>query len=269
MPFLNMRNHKKLLIIDGAFGFTGGLNIWALGSRRLGAHRYSHDFHVRIAGPIVRQFMERFAQDWSFITDESLEQDIWWPPVQPQGAVFARGIRSGPDADLDTLETVLGAALAQAQQRVRIVTPYFLPDQRLQFAIAQARLRGVAVDMVIPEKTDLLFMDWAVLGPFAVLWPAPSGRRLTYPAPEFDHSKIMTVDGAFCLFGSSNWDARSLRLNFEFDVECYDAGLAAQFDAMIDQKICRSQKLDRARLMSAPRWAQLRDAAVRLLFPYL
>ena len=142
MPFLNMRNHKKLLVIDGAFGFTGRAE--HLGARLTTPRRrrYARRRARPLAGPVVRQFMETFAQDWSFITDEALEQPIWWPQLEPEGTVFARGIRSGPDADLDTLETVLGAALAQAQQRVRIVTPYFLPDQRLQFAIAQARLRG-------------------------------------------------------------------------------------------------------------------------------
>lgn len=267
MPFLNMRNHKKLLVVDGAIGFTGGLNIWAPGSRRLCPRRYADDVHVRIAGPVVRQLMETFAQDWSFITGESLEQDIWWPHLDPQGAVFARGIRSGPDADLDTLETVLGAALEQARQRVRIVTPYFLPDRRLQFALAQARLRGVTVDVVIPEKTDLFFMDWAMRAHLRFLGEPPAGVCLS--GPEFDHSKIMTVDGAFCLFGSSNWDTRSLRLNFEFDVECYDAGLAAQFDAIIDATMARGRRFGHDELAAAPAWLRLRDAAVRLLLPYL
>ena len=145
MPFLNMRNHKKLLIVDGKVGFTGGLNIGADHSRRLARKRneYVDAVQVRIEGPVVSQLMQTFAQDWSFTTDEVLEGDAWWPDIAPAGPVFARGIHSGPDADIYKLETILGAALAQARTRVRIVTPYFLPDQRLQFAIAQAGLRGV------------------------------------------------------------------------------------------------------------------------------
>ncbi len=142
MPFLNMRSHHKLLIIDGAIGFIGGMNIWSLGSARVGGLRYAEDVNVRVEGPLVGQLIEIFAQDWSFTTDEILDQPVWWPALAQQGTVFARGVASGPDADIDTLETILGAALTQAQWRVRIVTPYFLPDQRLQFAIAQARLRG-------------------------------------------------------------------------------------------------------------------------------
>jgi cardiolipin synthase A/B len=163
MPFLNMRNHKKLLIVDGTAGFTGGLNIGADHSRRRAPKDYVDGVQVRVEGPVTRQLMDTFARDWSFTTDEVLDKDAWWPPIDSAGSVAARGIHSGPDADMSKLETILGAALAQAQNRVRIVTPYFLPDQRLQFAIAQAGLRGVSVEILIPQRCDYFFMDWAML----------------------------------------------------------------------------------------------------------
>ena len=267
MPVLNMRNHKKLLIIDGAIGFTGGLNIGAENSDRLTSKNYVDDVHVRVEGPVTRQLMDAFARDWSFTTGEILDQDVWWPTPRSAGPVFARGIHSGPDADLYKLETILGAALAQAQTRVRIVTPYFLPDQRLQFAITQARLRGVSVDILIPEQSDYAFMDWAMRAHLRFFWDTPPN---VYASPlPFDHAKLMTVDGEWCLFGSSNWDTRSLRLNFEFNLECYDSALTADIDALIDRKIGRSRRLDRDELASKPKWMRLRDAAVRLLLPYL
>jgi cardiolipin synthase A/B len=267
MPFLNMRSHRKLLIVDGTIGFTGGMNIWTPGSARFAGHRYAEDMNVRIEGPLIGQLMEIFAKDWSFTTNETLEEPSWWPSLTRRGTVFARGVASGPDADIDTLETILGAALAQAQRRIRIVTPYFLPDQRLQFAIAQARLRGVDVDIVTPEQTNFFFMDWAMRAHLRFMEGPEANMHLS--APPFDHSKIMTVDGQYCLFGSSNWDTRSLRLNFEFDVECYDTDLTAQFDAIIDGKIARSRRLGRDELLTAPIWVRLRDAVVRLLLPYL
>jgi cardiolipin synthase A/B len=267
MPFLNKRSHRKLLIIDGTIGFTGGMNIWTLGSARFGGRRYAEDVHVRVEGPLVGQLMEVFAQDWSFTAGETLEEPVWWPALTRQGTVFARGVASGPDADIDTLETILGAALAQAQRRVRIVTPYFLPDQRLQFAITQARLRGVVVDIVTPKKTNFFFMDWAMRAHLRFMSGPEANVYLS--APPFDHSKIMTVDHQYSLFGSSNWDAGSLRLNFEFDVECFDADLTAQFDAIVDEKIARSRRLGRDDLLAAPVWVQLRDAGARLLLPYL
>ena len=123
MPFLNMRNHKKLLIVDGTTGFTGGLNIGADHSRRRAPKEYVDGVQVRVEGPVTRQLMDTFARDWSFTTDEVLDKEAWWPPIEPTGSVAARGIHSGPDADMYKLETILGAALAQAQNKVRIVTP--------------------------------------------------------------------------------------------------------------------------------------------------
>ena len=268
MPVLNMRNHEKLLIIDGAIGFTGGMNIGAENSNRFTSKNHVDDVHVRVEGPVTRQLMDTFARDWSFTTGEILDQDVWWPTPSFAGPVFARGIHSGPDEDLYKLETILGAALAQAQTRVCIVTPYFLPDQRLQFAITQARLRGVSVDILIPEQCDYIFMDWAMRAHLRFFWDIMPPNVYASPLP-FDHAKLMTVDGEWCLFGSSNWDTRSLRLNFEFNLECYDKALTADIDALIDRKIGRSRRLDHDELASKPKWIRLRDAAMRLLLPYL
>jgi len=267
MPFINMRNHKKLLIIDGATGFTGGINIGAENSARLASQHRIDDVQARVEGPIVRHLMESFADDWSFATGETLAEDIWWPDLESKGAIPARGIGSGPDADLDKLETILGAALAQARTRVRIVTPYFLPDQRLQFAMAQARLRGVVVEILLPAESNWPFMDWAMHAHLRFFADLPLGVHLS--PPPFDHSKLMTLDGEWCLIGSSNWDTRSLRLNFEFDLECYDPALTAELDALIDRKLARARSLSSEQLMSDPKWIQLRDAATRLLLPYL
>jgi cardiolipin synthase len=271
MPFLNMRNHKKLLIVDGAHAFTGGLNIGS--EYRLDPTCEKQkpgkvdDVHVRLEGPAVQQLMGTFARDWGFTTGEALDQSIWWPRLTEAGSVFARGIPSGPDADLYKLEALLGAALAQARRRVRIVTPYFLPDQRLQFALVQARLRGVEVTILIPGKCDFAFMDWAMRAHLQFLRNA--NIAFHFSPPPFDHAKLMTVDGQWSLIGSSNWDVRSLRLNFEFDLECYDADFTARLDALIDERLARSHALDPESLLARPKWMQLRDSAARLFLPYL
>ena len=228
MPFLNMRNHRKLLIVDGARAFTGGMNIAAEHSRRLNRGAYVDDIHFQIDGPVARSIMDAFARDWSFITDELLDQDFWWPQIPEGGAVQARGIRSGPDADLYKIEMLVGAALTLAKKRIRIVTPYFLPDQRLQFTIAQACMRGVQVDIVLPLVSDHAYMEWAMSGHLRFFRHVAANIYLS--PPPFDHSKLVTMDGEWSLIGSSNWDARSFRLNFEYDVECYDAGLAGKLD---------------------------------------
>jgi cardiolipin synthase len=265
MPLLNLRNHKKLLVIDGAAGFTGGLNIGAENLAPDDPSDRVDDVHLRIEGPAARQLMASFAQDWLFTTGETLEGPAWWPEIGEAGTTPARGIRSGPDGDLFNLEAILGAALTLAERRIRIVTPYFLPDPQLEFAIAQAALRGVELQIVIPARSDHQLMDWAMRAHLRFFRTIRAHVRLG--AAPFNHAKLVTVDGAWCLIGSSNWDTRSLRLNFEFDLECYDPVVCARIDALIDTKVAAAEPLQQA-LETGP-FAPLRDAAARLLLPYL
>jgi cardiolipin synthase len=267
MPFLNMRNHRKILVTDGRLAFVGGINIGAENCASLRPDGHIDDIHFRVEGPAVRAIMAAFAQDWDFTTQEVLDDPAWWPELPPVGATFVRGLSSGPDADLYKLETMLGAALSLARTRVRIVTPYFLPDARLQFAIAQAALRGVEVQIVLPHKSDQHLMDWAMRA-HVRFFRHVGARFFATPGP-FDHAKLATVDGEWSLIGSSNWDARSFRLNFEFDLECYGADFTAAIDAAIDGRIARAQELRPQALLARPVWLRLRDAAARLVMPYL
>ena len=267
MPFLNMRNHRKLLVVDGVLGFVGGINI---GSENLSGptrRRPIRDVHFKVRGPVVRALMDTFARDWSFTTGEGLDEDVWWPELDSHGAVFARGLRSGPDADLYKLESILGAALTLAQKRIRIVTPYFLPDARLQFAMQQASLRGVKLEILLPAESDQRLMDWAMRGHLRFFRHV----KIDFFAspPPFDHTKLCTIDGKWCVIGSSNWDTRSFRLNFEFDLECIDDAFVAVIDAMIDDRLAGAAPLMPDALAAEPVWLRLRNAAARLLMPYL
>jgi cardiolipin synthase len=243
------------------------MNIAAEHSHRLNRGGYVDDVHFLVDGPVARSLMDAFARDWTFTTDETLDQDYWWPQIPEAGTVQARGLRSGPDADLYKIEMLAGAALSLARKRIRIVTPYFLPDQRLQFAIAQACMRGVEVDIVLPAVSDHAYMQWAMYGHLRFFKHIPANIYLS--PPPFDHSKLMTMDGEWSLIGSSNWDARSFRLNFEYDLECYDPALTGALDAIIDAKIAGARKLSYPELLARPVSIRLRDAAARLLMPYL
>lgn len=267
MPLLNLRNHRKFLIVDGAIGFTGGLNI---GAENVGNTRRIPrviDVHCRVEGPVVSQLMAVFGQDWEFTTGEVLADDRWHPTVSPVGSVVARGISEGPDDDSNKLEMTLLAALAAARARIRIVTPYFLPDQRLLFALALASFRGIDVQILIPERSDSWLLDRAARAQLRELLDAGCGVFLS-GAP-FDHTKLMTVDGGWSFVGSANWDERSLRLNFEFNLEVYDTAVTADADRLIDAKIVRARRLSRQELDARPLPARLRDAAARMMLPYL
>jgi cardiolipin synthase A/B len=266
MPYLNMRSHKKILVVDGAVGFTGGINIadsYVL-SRR--PPRPVDDIHFRVDGPVVAHLMVAFAEDWNFTTGEVLDDDAWWPALDPVGPVWARGFSSGPDATVRRLEAVFATAVAAAKQRLRIVTPYFLPDEHLVSAIDLAVLRGVAVDIVVPMRSDHVLIDWAARAQLGFMAPA---IRIHLAPPPFSHAKLMTVDGEWCLLGTANWDVRSTRLNFEFSLECYDTATTAAVDRLIDARIATARRVSSAELARRPSPLRLRDAAARLLLPYL
>jgi cardiolipin synthase len=264
---INLRNHRKSLVVDGKTAFTGGMNIRhgnVLADKPKGPVR---DLHFRVGGPMVAQLQEAFANDWAFCTREVLDGDIWFPHLSSCGNTVARVITDGPDVDFEKLRWTLLAALAEAQTSAQILTPYFLPDTALISALNLAALRGVRVDIILPAKNNLPFVHWASR---AMWWQVlKRGCRLWLTPPPFDHSKLMIVDGHWVLLGSANWDARSLRLNFELNVECYGRDLAHDMAAVIEKKLrgAREMTLAEADRRSLP--AKLRDATARLFSPYL
>jgi cardiolipin synthase len=150
---------------------------------------------------------------------------------------------------------------------VRIVTPYFLPDGALLSALSVAAMRGVEVDILVPERNDHTFIRWAMNGP---LWQVlERGCRVWLVPGTFDHSKLLLVDGMWTLFGSANWDARSLRLNFEFDVECYSEQLGQRLESLVESKRVTARRVTLAEMDGRPLRIKLRDGIARLFAPYL
>src|SRR5258706_1747450 len=265
MPFLNMGLHSKILVVDGRTAFTGGLNIGD--ENLLAAHPPVpvRDTNVEVSGPVVVQLVEAFASDWRFTTGETLGDEAWFPELAAAGESVARVITSGPDQELEKLEFALLSAIAAARRTVRVVTPYFLPDERLLSALALAAFRGVRVDIVLPERSNHRLLDWAARAQMRPLLLA--GCRVWHQPAPFDHSKLMTVDGAWSLVGSANWDVRSLRLNFELDLEVYGERFAARIDAEIERRLDQRVTVPQLHARLFP--IVLRDAAGRLLRPYL
>ncbi len=266
-PYMNLRNHRKLLVLDGRVGFTGGMNIREGHQLSLKPKHPVHDVHACFEGPVVADLVRTFADDWRFTTGEPLEGEGWEPADAGLGPVWARGIPDGPDEDLDKLRLTFLGALAEARDRVVVVSPYFLPGRALVTALNVAALRGVQVDVVIPDESNLSLVTWATR---AQLWQlAEHGVNLWATPPPFDHAKLMVVDGVWSLLGSANWDPRSLRLNFEFGVECYDETLAAQVLALAEQRIAKARRVTLAELDGRPLPVRLRDGVARLFSPYL
>jgi len=271
-PYANLRNHRKLLVVDGRVGFTGGLNIRH--SCRLSEHpRHPvRDLHFTIEGPVTAQLLQVFVEDWAFATGERLTGPAWDADLSPaadgDNRVLARGIRYGPDdPDVGRIRLVLAGALAAAQRSVRVMTPYFLPDDAVCQALDVAAMRGVEVDIVLPGENNLTMVNWAST---AMLWQVlDRGCRVWKTPPPFDHTKLMVVDRTWTLLGSGNWDERSMRLNFEFNVEAYHRSLATRLDDMITDRIAVSRQVTLEEVDSRRLPIRLRDGIARLFSPYL
>ena len=267
MPFLNLRSHKKILVVDGTIGFTGGINIADQNILVPPSPHPVQDTHFRLTGPVVGQLVDAFARDWGFVSGEVLSGDIWSaaPDTEPPGTALARIVTAGPDQDLEKIEQVVLEALACAQTSIRIITPYFLPESRLMTALSLAAMRGVAVDIILPLKGDHRLVDWATDAHIRPL--LLDGVRIWRSPSPFRHSKAMVVDESWNLIGSSNWDMRSFRLNFELCVEVVDTNLAQSLSKLMED--CRGPAVTASALAARSLPARLRGAAVRLLLPYL
>lgn len=266
----HLRNHRKLLVIDGETGFTGGLNIFSPYWRPDAPDQACHDLHFRLRGPVIAHLMRCFTDDWCDTTGERLSKGYWGePPVtaDEQGTSWARGIEAGPDEALDRMRWTFMGALSAAKHSVRIWTPYFVPDQPMIAALSTAALRGVRVEVLTPANGDHPTVQWAARAHY---WQVlEHGVRIFERPGPFDHSKLMLIDGQWCCLGSANWDARSLRLNFEFNVEVYDTALSTRLSSLFDAARDASGEISAKALRARPLAIRLRDGVARLFTPIL
>ena len=265
--YANLRNHRKILVVDGKIGFTGGTNIRECHWMAIQPSYPVQCVHFQIEGPVVAHLQEVFTIDWAFASGEELAGEAWFPDIERAGAVWARGIPDGPDEDFEKLSDAMQGALATASKTVRIVTPYFLPDNAVISALNITALRGVDVQIYLPEKNNFTLVNWAATASYSQL--LSKGCRIFLTPPPFDHTKLLAVDDAWSLIGSTNWDPRSLQLNFEFNVECYDEPLARQLMALIHTKGQNAKEVTLDDLRRRPLLIRLRDGLARLLTPYL
>src|SRR5262245_25003686 len=264
---INLRNHRKLLVVDTTTGFTGGMNITDdhLAMNEANPRRAS-DLHFCIDGPVVLQLEEVFMEDWHFAT--KVDDAPARPPVpMPRGNAYCRAVSDGPNLDLEQLHWIIIGAISAARTRVRIMTPYFLPEASLITALIAAVFRHVEVEIILPQKSDLPHVAWATQ---ALLWQLlRHGVRVLYQPPPFAHTKYLLIDGCYALVGSTNLDPRSLRLNFEFNVEIFDGAIVAEIDRHFESARDYSHATTLAEVDARPLSIKLRDATAKLFAPYL
>lgn len=261
----NLRNHRKILTIDGGTGFAGGMNI---GDRHLANRPSGHrslDVHFRFDGPVVAQLEQAFFDDWERAGGNVPE--LGSAQETDRGTARCRVLTDGPGEDMDKLTVLLSGAVSLARSQVLIMTPYFLPPRELLGALVSAALRGVEVSVILPEKNNLPYVHWATRN---MLWELLKwGVRVFYQPGEFNHSKLFVVDDSYVLVGSANMDPRSLRLNFELAVEVFDDDFAAGLITHCRQSRDRSREISLEEVDGRPLPIKLRDSLAWLFTPYL
>ncbi|MCC6682808.1 MAG: cardiolipin synthase [Phycisphaeraceae bacterium] len=263
----NLRNHRKILLIDGLVAFTGGMNIHESCLSDCDPRHLVRDVHFSVRGPVVTHIAETFAADWLFATGQLLLGDDWFAAPEAAGTTWARGITDGPDEDYQKMLMAILGAIEAADRRIDIVTPYFLPDDSTLHSLHLATLRGVKVRLILPRVSNHRLVQWA--GQSYYRATLEKGCAIYLSPPPFDHSKLMLVDDDWSLIGSTNWDPRSLQLNFEFNIECYDRKLNRTLSRHIGQLVAAAEPVTQQQVEARRLPVRLRDDAARLLTPYL
>jgi cardiolipin synthase len=264
--FVNLRNHRKILVVDGTIGYTGGMNIRDnhLVTEVAMKKRVS-DLHFRLQGPIVRQITQVFLEDWGFCTGEHPSVDNQME-TDAAGAL-CRTIVDGPNEDLDKLATILTGAIHTARRRIRIMTPYFLPTREMISALQITALRGVDIAIILPAKNNLPFVHWACRN---MLWELLQiGIKIYYQPPPFAHTKLFITDEQYVHVGTANLDPRSLRLNFELAVEVCNKSFVEKLIGYFENVRQLSSPVSLKEIDSRPLPWKIRDALAWIFYPYL
>ncbi len=270
LPYANLRTHRKILVVDGTIAFTGGMNIRMGFTKEFAGSDMAHDTHFCVSGPVVADLFTVAAEDWRFTTGETLSGPDWRIDLPPSGAgapIFMRAVSSGPDRSVETNHKMLMGAFSVARDTIRIMSPYFLPDRELITALVTAARRGVQVDIVVPSANNLVLVDRAMTSQFDQV--VDNYCRIWRAAGPFNHSKLMTIDGRWSYIGSSNLDPRSLRLNFEIDLEVVDRDFAEEIEKRVQAAMQDATLVTLASLRQKPFAVRLLNRAFWLGSPYL
>ena len=263
--YINLRNHRKLLIVDQQIAYAGGMNISDDHVATDKGPMLVSDVHFRLLGPVVDELAGIFATDWRFATGAAI--DTATPPAAHSGDMRCRLVPDGPDEGLDALALTIQTAISCAIESIDIMTPYFLPSRELIAALQSAALRGVRTRIVLPGKNNLFYVHWAHRNCLAEL--LPWDIEIYYQPAPFCHSKLICIDRGYALIGSANLDPRSLRLNFELGIEVFSTRLNTDLRNYIESTITASARFTSADLEARPIGIRLRDSAAALLTPYI
>ncbi|HEX2252589.1 MAG TPA: cardiolipin synthase [Thermoanaerobaculia bacterium] len=261
----DVRNHRKLAVVDGALAFAGSLNLHAGGFALPGGTW--RQLTAILDGPAVHQLQLLFAEDWYFTTGELLDDEDVFPPCAAVGDVWVQTVPGGPSYESDLMELLVIGALNGARERVVITTPYFVPTDAATIALRLAALRGVQVQLLVPAASDQWAADWAGRSFFGELMSA--GVEIWCHRRGLLHTKAVSVDDRFSLLGSTNFDSRSFYINYELNLVLYGTRVTADVRACQEQYLAEATRIDLEAWRHRPQWRQLAEHSAKLLSPIL
>jgi cardiolipin synthase len=265
---INLRNHRKLLVIDNSVGFTGSVNIGSdfisKPNKKFGAWR---ETHIKVEGPLVSQLQWIFCEDWYFSTGEALVSPQYFAPAESKGETMAQVVASGPDVREKAIYKIFLMAIYQARNYVYITTPYFIPDRSLILALKMAAARGVEVKILVPRKSDHGLVLMAGRSYYEELMQ--EGVQIYEFTAGHLHAKMLVVDDNFTIIGSANADIRSFDFDFEINVQLYGRDEARQASEIFQHDLTNAVKLELPGFLARPLREKLIENFCRLSSPLL
>ena len=264
---MNFRNHRKIIVIDGETGFTGGINIadrYIEGIKKLGHWR---DTHLQIEGDAVACLQVIFAADWYFVINENLAGEKYFPKFTEKAGIPVQVSASGPDSDWKNIEQAFFAAIANAREKVYITTPYLMPPKSIFSALEMAALSNVDVRIIIPEKSDAITPKWASFSYVEKLLEA--GVKIYFFQDGFIHSKIMIVDDILSTIGTSNLDFRSFETNFEVNAFIYEKEFALTLEKHFISDLNNSREIKLNEWKQRPWHYKVRESLAHIVAPLM
>ena len=275
LPFfanrINYRNHRKIIVVDGTTGFTGGINISDryINDPRMDNRYFWRDTHIRIDGPGIIFLQNIFLCDWNFCSGQQIEPEKkhFNTSRQPGGNIYVQIAASGPDSPNSTIMLSILKAVSIAKEEILITTPYFIPGGSIIDSLKMALLGGVSVKLLVPGISDSRIVNAAARSYYGELLGA--GAEIFLYRKGFVHSKIMVIDGSFAVVGSANMNHRSFNLDFEVNANIYSAEFAGRMKRMFLADIKDAEKIEYQQWQDRPLLVRLVERTARLLSPLL
>ncbi len=265
---VNLRNHRKIVVVDGETGFTGGFNIGDEYKGNMPGVGTWRDVHLRIEGPATVELQRVFFQDWAFATSEPIDPRDYFPQdPAPKGDAKIAIVTSGPDTRTEAIHRMFFGAIVGATREVVMTTPYFVPTESLTVAMELAAMRGVDLKLVLPAHSNHEVTFQAGRSFYSDLLRA--GVDIREYQPGIVHAKTLVADSQVSLVGSANMDLRSFRLNFEVHALVHETATATRLREVFEDDLQNSRRVE-YEAWEARRWTnRVKEGAARLVSPLL